>query len=314
MAVATDFLALGEALLEFNQSDRDDPRRYLQGFGGDTSNAAIAAARLGARAGYASRVGVDPFGRLLRDLWRSENVDTSAVVDDPHAPTGVYFVSHGPAGHEFSYLRAGSAASRLSPENLPVDAIRATRVLHVSGISQAISPSACDACFAAFDVARSAGVSISYDTNLRLKLWPLARARAIVRASIGFADWLVPSLDDAVLLFERDDPDAIVDTCHALGAPLVVLKLGREGCLVSDGTRRERVPGRAVAAVDGTGAGDCFAGALATRLIAGDDPFTAARYANAAAALKTTGYGAVAPLPRDADVRALLAAAQGMAA
>ena len=81
-----------------------------------------------------------------------------------------------------------------------------------------------------------------------------------------------------------------------------MLKLGPEGCLVSDGTRRERVPARAVNCVDATGAGDCFDGAFATRLLAGDDPFTAARYANTAAGLATTGYGAVAPLPRAADV------------
>ena len=309
MASRLDFLALGEALVEFNQADAHDPRRFLQGFGGDTSNAAIAAARLGVRAGYASRVGRDAFGRMLRDLWRAEGVDAGAVAEDPDAPTGVYFVSHGPTGHEFSYLRAGSAASRLAPANLPLAAIRDTRILHLSAISQAISPSACDACFAAIETARSAGVRVSYDTNLRLKLWPLARARAIVTATLGLADWVVPSLDDAIVLFEHDAPEAIVDACHARGARLVVLKLGPAGCLVSDGTRREHVPGLSVAAVDATGAGDCFAGAFAARMLAGDDPFVAARYANAAAALATTGYGAVAPLPRDGAVRALFATA-----
>jgi len=86
----------------------------------------------------------------------------------------------------------------------------------------------------------------------------------------------------------------------------VVMKLGAEGCIVSDGTRRRHVPAHRVTPVDATGAGDCFDGAFATRLLAGDDPFTAAAYANVAAALATTGYGAVAPLPRDGDVRALL--------
>jgi 2-dehydro-3-deoxygluconokinase len=76
---------------------------------------------------------------------------------------------------------------------------------------------------------------------------------------------------------------------------------------VSNGDRRETVAGHDVPDVDATGAGDCFDGAFAARIVAGDDPFAAARYANAAAALATTGFGAVAPLPRDADVRALLA-------
>jgi 2-dehydro-3-deoxygluconokinase len=86
------------------------------------------------------------------------------------------------------------------------------------------------------------------------------------------------------------------------------VKLGRDGCLVSDGVRRERIGGVRVAAIDATGAGDCFDGAFASRMVAGDDAFGAARYANAAAALATTAYGAVAPLPRAADVDRLLLA------
>ena len=177
---ALDLVALGEAMVEFNQARADDPRTYLQGFGGDTSNTAIAAARLGVRSGYVTRVGTDAFGRWLLALWREEGVDTRGVAEDATAPTGVYFVNHGPKGHEFSYLRAGSAASQLAPDNLAHEVIRDARVLHLSAISQAISASACDACFAAIETARKAGARVAYDTNLRLKLWPLARAREVI--------------------------------------------------------------------------------------------------------------------------------------
>ncbi len=85
-----------------------------------------------------------------------------------------------------------------------------------------------------------------------------------------------------------------------------MLKCGAEGAVVSDGRNRERVGGHRVECIDATGAGDCFDGAFAVRILAGDTPFAAARYANAAAALATTGFGAVAPLPRDAEVRKLL--------
>jgi len=303
-----DLVALGEPLVELNRT-RGASDQYLHGFGGDTSNCAIAAARLGARTAYVTRVGSDAFGREFLALWRSEGVDVSGVGVDAEAPTGIYFVTHGADGHEFSYLRAGSAASRLRPADLPLELIRAARVLHLSGISQAISASACDACFAAMEAARASGVKVSYDTNLRLKLWPLARARAIIRASLALADWALPSLEDAALVFGREEPDAILDACHADGAPLVVLRCGAKGCMVSDGRRRERIAGHAVKAIDATGAGDCFDGAFAARLVAGDDAFAAARYANAAAALATTGYGAVAPLPRHREVVALLGAA-----
>jgi 2-dehydro-3-deoxygluconokinase len=303
-----DIVALGEAMVEFNEAGVGDSRTWLQGFGGDTSNMAIAAARLGARSAYVTRVGNDDFGRRLVALWNDEHVSTEGVAIDDEAPTGVYFVSHGREGHEFSYLRKGSAASRMTPAALPLAVLRATRVLHVSAISQAISASACDACFAAIDAARAAGAHVSYDTNLRLKLWPLARAKAVVVETLRVADWALPGLDDAKLLFGRDDPSHIVDACHALGSAIVVVKLGRDGCLVSDGVRRERVGGVRVAAIDATGAGDCFDGAFASRMVAGDDAFGAARYANAAAALATTAYGAVAPLPRAADVDRLLLA------
>ena len=244
---------------------------------------------------------------MFVDLWKSEGVDTAGVALDAEAPTGVYFVAHGPQGHEFSYLRAGSAASRMRPDALPLEVLRSARLLHASGISQAISASACDAVFAAFELARGTGALVTYDPNVRLKLWPLARARAIVAASMAHCTWCLPSQDDAHVLFAGASPEAVIDAIHRAGAPGVVLKLGAEGCLVSDGKRREHVPARAVASVDATGAGDCFDGAFAARLIAGDDPFIAARYANAAAALATMGYGAVAPLPRAAEVARVLA-------
>jgi 2-dehydro-3-deoxygluconokinase len=310
---APAILSLGEPMIEFNQTRADAPDRYLRGFGGDTSNMAIAAARLagrdGPRVGYITRVGADAFGRMLVDLWRAENVDTAGVEVDRDAPTGVYFVTHGAQGHEFSYLRAGSAASRMSPATLPSDLIRAARVLHVSGISQAISTSACDAVFAAIDIARGAGVRVSYDPNFRLKLWPFARGRAIVMATIAQCDLFLPSLEEARQLSGQDDPASIIDWSHALGARIVALKCGADGCVVSDGTRTQTVAGLRVDVVDATGAGDCFDGAFVLRTIEGDDPFTAGRFANVAAALKTLGYGAVAPLPRSADVRARLASA-----
>jgi 2-dehydro-3-deoxygluconokinase len=301
-----DIVSLGEPLVEFNQARSPDPSAYLQGFGGDTSNMAIAAARLGSDVGYVTRVGNDRFGRMFLDLWAGEGIDTAGVAVDADAPTGVYFVAHGAQGHEFSYLRAGSAASRMTPESLPLDRVRAANLVHASGISQAISATACDAVFAAFDVARASGAVVTYDPNVRMKLWPLPRARAIVMATVALCTWCLPSEEDARVLFDNLASDAVIDAFHRAGARGVVLKQGAAGCIVSDGTRREAVPAHKVQSVDATGAGDCFDGAFATRLIKGDDPFAAARYANVAAALATTGYGAVAPLPRAADVARIL--------
>jgi len=302
----SDLLAIGEALVELNQASEGAP--FVQGFGGDTSNAMIAAARLGADAAYFTAVGADRFGEALTALWMREGVDASRIVVNGGAHTGIYFVSHGADGHSFSYLRAGSAASRIAESDLPVDRIRETKILHLSGISQAISSSAADAVFAAIDIARDAGRLVSYDPNLRLKLWPLRRARAIIHEAMRFCDIALPGLDDALALTGLKDPDAIVDFYLKLGASVVVLKQGKAGALAATAKGRERIAARRVAAVDATGAGDCFDGAFLAEFLRGGDPLAAARFANAAAALSTLGYGAVAPLPRRAEVEAVLRA------
>jgi 2-dehydro-3-deoxygluconokinase len=231
------------------------------------------------------------------------------VETDPAAPTGLYFVTHGPRGHEFSYRRAGSAASRMTAQWAATGAaaavLRSCRILHVSGISLAISPSARDAALAAMRTAREAGALVSFDSNLRLKLWTLEEAREGIAAAMALCDIFLPSLDDVIALNGLRDPEAVADWGHAAGARSVVVKLGADGALASEGGRRERIPARAVAAVDATGAGDCFCGNLLARLALGDDLWTAGRYANAAAALAVQGWGAVAPLPRPEQVRAM---------
>lgn len=279
---------------------------YLPGFGGDTSNCAVAAARQGARVGYLTAVGEDTFGNAFLELWNSEGIDTSGILRTPEAHTGLYLVSHSEAGHEFSYFRSGSAASRLTPENLSESRIASTHIFHASGISQAISPSACDAVFHAFELARQHGVRISYDPNLRLKLWPLNRARAVIHEAMRQCDIALPGLEDAQLLTGLDSPDQIVDFYLNLGAEVVALTLGPDGVLVATAEQRQKIPGYAVASVDATGAGDTFDGAFLTELASGRDPFAAARYANAAAALATTGYGAVGPMPTREQVDGFL--------
>lgn len=303
--VSPDIVSLGEPLYEFSALP-DRPGHWLQGFGGDTMNCAIAAARQGARVGYLTRIGADAFGEDLMRLWAAERLDVSGVAIDASAHTGVYFVTHGPQGHVFSYLRAGSAASRLSPDNVPLAQVRAARFFHTSGITQAISASACDAAFAAMQAARAAGVQVVYDANLRLRLWPAPRARAVISAAMAMSDLFLLSNDEAAVLCEQSQPDAILDWCHRNGARRVALKLGKDGVIGCDEDRRELIPAHRVQAVDATGAGDCFAGSLMARLAAGDDFWQALRYANAAAALTTTDYGAVAPLPTPEAVRRML--------
>ena len=134
-----DILVLGEPMVEYNQTGAEGGRLFLQGFGGDVSNFAIAAARQGARTGVISALGDDGPGHALRALWQAEGVDAKAVTSRGDAPTGIYFVTHNTAGHHFSFYRRGSAASLITTADLVGLDIAQAGVLHLSGITLAIS-------------------------------------------------------------------------------------------------------------------------------------------------------------------------------
>jgi len=304
-------LCMGEPMLEFSELPPDGSGRklYLQGYGGDTSNTAIAAARQGAEVGYITALGCDEAGEEFLTLWQREGIDSSAVRRDPDHPTAIYFITHGSNGHRFSYLRKDSAASHLSAAALPEALIAQAKFFFASGISLGISATAADAVLAAIAIARRGGAKVAIDTNYRPALWPAARAAALTHAAIAEADIALPSLEDATALTSLTDPDEILDFYLGLGPSIVILKRGAAGAILATSDRRLVLPGLPVRAVDTTGAGDVFCGSLLARLLAGEAIETAARYAIAAASLSTIGYGAVAPIPYPADVTALLAPA-----
>lgn len=303
MHMTFDIVAIGEPLYEFNQQPDG---RWLGGFGGDTSNVAIAAARLGARAAYISRLGGDVFGQAIADLWQREHVDAGSVAIDATAPTGLYFVTHDAQGHHFTYRRAGSAASLMTPADIPEALIAGAKFLHCSGISQAISASAAAAVRHAIGLAGKHGVGISYDTNFRPRLWSAAEARPEIEYAASRTDILKTSADDCALLFDERDPAAIARRFRTLGSRVVLVTLGSDGVYFESSESAQLIPGHRVASVDATGAGDAFTGALLSELARGTALVAAIRFANAAAALKTLGYGAIAPLPRRADVERFL--------
>jgi 2-dehydro-3-deoxygluconokinase len=298
-----DLLCFGEPMVEFNDQSNGT---FLFGFGGDVSNVAVAAARQGAATGLATRLGLDSFGDDLMQLYAREGIATTAIERDSDAPTGLYFVRHGDDGHRFEYRRAGSAASLLSPATLPIEAIANARCLHLSGISQAISDSAKDACDAAIFEAKRAGALVSYDPNLRVSLWPLERARAVIHAAAAQADIFLPGYEDAVQLTGLTAPEAIAQFYLDLGAKLVALTLGEDGALIATPQGLETVSAPTVQAVDASGAGDCFDGAFLARMLAGDTPLQAAQYAVSAAALSVQGFGAIAPIPTVQQVHAFM--------
>lgn len=304
-------VSIGEPMAEFAALERGrlgDVEAYRRGWGGDTANFIVAAARLGLAAAYVTRVGSDEFGRSFLALWEREGVHTAGVNVEPGAFTAVYFISRRPeGGHDFTYYRAGSAASRLAPSDVDPARIRGARLVHLSGISQAVSPSCREATRAALAIARDAGVPVSYDANVRPRLLDPAAFRPIFEETARRADIVFLSAEDAGHLYGAEPPARVVDRILELGADCCVLKLGAGGCLAAT-KAGERVasPAFEIEVVDTTGAGDAFDAGYVAAWLEGRATGEAARFANAVGALTSSGLGAVAPSPTRSAVEEFL--------
>jgi 2-dehydro-3-deoxygluconokinase len=312
-----EIIALGEPMVEFAAEEPgrlSDVTTFRRGWGGDTSNCVVAAARLGASCGYITRLGTDEFGRAFIRLWNREGIDVSRVIPDSDGYTGLYFITFDAAGRqEFSYYRTGSAASRLRPDDLDPHYLRGARIFHTSGISQAISNSARMTVDAAIELVRGRGVTISYDLNIRPRLRPLALLRQIIEATVPLVDIVFMSRDDARYLYgEAKDEDAIGRVLRQ-GPQMVVLKRGQDGCLIrtAEGARVS-VDGWPVSVVDATGAGDAFDGAFLVEWLRGLPLEEVGHFANTVGALTAAGLGAVSPLPTRAEVDAFISEATGV--
>ncbi|MBT8425308.1 MAG: sugar kinase [Silicimonas sp.] len=300
--MSADILGIGEALIEMVKlPDPIDGRpAYVQGFGGDTSTAIVAAARQGARTGYISALGDDMFGEAVRDLWAREGVDHTHVLTRDGDPTGVCFIDPDPAGRRFTYARRGSAASLYGLRDLPENAIASARVLHFSGVTLAISETMRAAALRAAGIARAHGTLVSLDLNHRPRLWSDDLAREVL-AGVP-ADIVFPSDDEAAVLLGLTDPEAIADHYLAKAAQVVVLKQGAKGAFIATPDQRFNVPAAHSTPVDSSGAGDSFAGAfLAYWLETGDIRLAATRAAQVAAGT-VSGLGAVEPIPRRDEI------------
>lgn len=319
-----EVITLGETMVLFDPAT-PGPLRYVHEFtkriGGAETNFAIGVVRLGHSAGWISRLGDDEFGRFILQTVRGEGVDTAQVRIDPRAPTGLFFKERLGEATGVYYYRAGSAASRLAPEDIDESYVRAGRWLHITGITPALSATAREAVLRAVEVARRAGLEVSFDPNMRLKLWSREEAAPVFRALAAQSTVLLPGLDEAEIIL-GEPPGALVELpasdrglreisarLHALGPRIVALKLGDAGAAASDGTRLVRALPHRVHVVDPIGAGDAFAAGLVTGLLEELSLEQTVERANAMGALVLTVPGDWEALPSRAQLDAFLAGA-----
>ena len=278
---------------------------FRLGIGGAESNVAIGLARLGARATWIGRVGADEVGGLVRRELLAEGVDARVLVDDT-APTGIMVKSRRTASHSrVLYYRAGSAGSRLAASDLDEASIRDADILHVTGITPALSPTAAAAIDHAIDVAGNAGVPVSFDVNHRSALWSSERAGEVYRSIAARATIVFAGIDEARMLCAGESAVDLCEGIASLGATEVIVKLGSDGCTALIDGSSLHLPAVPVEVVDTVGAGDAFvAGYLAERLV-GADALARLTTGVRAGAFACLGLGDWESLPTRADLETL---------
>ncbi|MER5441738.1 sugar kinase [Streptomyces sp. NPDC002790] len=301
-AVTPDVVALGESMVTFRPAVPGrlaDVPSFDRGIGGAESNVACVLAAAGHRSAWVSRVGADGFGDHLVEAIGAYGVDTAAVRRDPHRPTGIYFRTAGDratADHEVAYYRAGSAASAMSTANLDLDALRSGRILHLSGITAALSDSCLD-LLRELTAPRAGRPLVSFDVNHRPGLWS-GRSEG--------PDVLLELARRADIVFVGDDeaedawgitggPDAIRE---ALPEPaLLVVKRGADGAVAYDADGRHEEPSPRVDVVAAVGAGDAFAAGFLSATLRGLPVAERLRHGHLWAAVALTEPGDLAAPP-----------------
>ena len=275
MNAAPYVLTFGETMA-LMRADQVGPLAHAStlslGIGGSESNVAIGLQRLGVQAVWCGRVGADSLGNLVEREIRAEGVDVRIAVD-PSAPTGLMIKERRtPATQRVSYYRAGSAGSRITPADVDEQLISRAELLHVSGITPALSPQAEVTLRYAVDTARAHNVTVSFDLNYRGNLWSAEGARNVYRDIIPRADIVFAGDDEAAIAVGAGEPEELARRISALGPSQTVIKLGADGALaLIDGTlfRQEAVT---VDAVDTVGAGDAFVAGYLAELVTGRGP------------------------------------------
>ncbi|GAA0555388.1 sugar kinase [Paractinoplanes ferrugineus] len=274
---------------------------FTFGIGGAESNVAVGVARLGGHATWLGRVGPDATGELIRSRLGHAGVHVIALPDSSFTGLMVRHRRSGEFAH-VDYHRSGSAGSRLNPSDLPAASLREAGVLHVTGITPALSETCRAAVFQAVETARAAGVPVSVDVNYRAKLWSRFDAAPVLRDLVARADIVFASPEEAELFV---DPGDLLGGLTKLGPTEVILKDGGRGCVARIGGERHTVPALPVTVIDPVGAGDAFvAGYLADRL-AGEPPAQRLHTAIAAGAFAVTVPGDCEGAPDRVELAAL---------
>ena len=275
--IELDVLTAGEALVLLaaqTPGALEEVDRFRRFSAGAELNVAVGLARLGLRVGYMSRIGGDAFGRFLCAVMEREGLSREFVAIDPARSTGFMLKSLAGGGADpvIDYYRRGSAASAMDATDLARLAPTGARHLHLTGILPALSAGCRELAFVLATTARAQGRRVSFDPNLRPRLWASRDEMAgAVNELAALADLVLPGLAEGRLLTGREHAEDIAEFYLDLGADAVAVKLGADGAWCADRSGlRVHVPGvQAEHVVDTVGAGDGFAVGIISALLDG---------------------------------------------
>jgi 2-dehydro-3-deoxygluconokinase len=304
-----DVVTFGESMVLFGP-DSSGPLRYVQNFNksiaGAESNVAIALAKLGHEVGWFSKLGNDEFGRYIQATIRGEGVDVSRVIFDPLRSTGILFKERFMHSNpNVYYYRKDSAASTLKPEELDEEYIKSAKILHITGITPALSEDCKNTLFKAIEIAKANNVLVSFDPNIRLKLWSCEEAIPVLLEIAKKSDIIFPGIDEGEMLLGLTNPCDIAEKFMDMGCSIVAVKLGKEGCYVTDKAEKLYINSyRLENPQDTVGAGDGFAAGFLSGMLCKVGLRECAEHANGVGAMAVLVKGDMEGYP---NVQQLLA-------
>ncbi|MFB7638768.1 sugar kinase [Peribacillus butanolivorans] len=260
-----DVVTIGETMLLFQPLEERPlmySSLYSKTIGGAESNVAIGLTRLGKQARWIGRLGKDPFGDVIKATLAGENVDISKIERDKINPTSIYFKEIYKVGEPcVYYYRKGSPSSKWGPEHVQEHWFEDAGHLHMTGITPALGEKTLDFTIACMKMAKSLGLTVSFDPNMRFKLWNEEKAKKALLELISLCDIFMPGIDEAEFLLGKGSPENLARKALQLGPQVVAMKLGAEGSLgmLKDGTTVKVSGEKVEKVVDTVGAGDAFA-------------------------------------------------------
>lgn len=274
-------------------------RAFGRHYGGDVFNVAVAAARLGSSVSFVTRLGQDVFAAGLQEMLQKEGIQP-VPAKPGRGGTSLYFVSSDAAnGRNYVYYRDNSAVRQLGPNDITQSVLKGAKIVYASGITLAISDSARQATFKAFEMARKMGITTAFDPNYRSELWPSEeRAVDALNNIVPLVDVLLPSFPrDTVSLINFQRPEQVLEYFLFKGVKLVVVKAGPQGCYLGYKREVQHLTAPPIKAIDSTGVGDAFNAGFLHGLANEESLVQCARLGITTATLKVLNRGSAMVMP-----------------